>query len=311
MSDETTELPKAGTPVGSRVELPPERARVCSSCGAFNVTEREVCRVCAVDLATGEALPWPHPDPDPEIAASYPGERPHPRRWLLAAAAVLVVAGLLLLGMVIAGIGPFADGPSVPDASFASEAYPDDPVDLGLSDIATMTTHPPEGDRTYVAARMVDDTPETAWRSDGFQDQDVSDDPLEIIDLFLAEPAWVDEILIRNGDQRDLAAYEQEGRPRHVRVTFDGGTSYLLNLLDEGRGQQSIELPEPALTTMVRFEVDEVFEGSEDDGVAISDLGLTGWEATDADAELAQERADALPATAPRHVNGTALRRRG
>ena len=301
MSDETTEMPAA---VASDREPAPERARVCPSCGAFNVTEREICRLCAADLLSGDPLPWPHPDPDPEVAAEHLGERPHPRRWLFAAAAVLVATGALLLGMVIAGLGPFADGPSVPDADFSAEAYAGEPVALGLSDIATMTTRPPEGDRTFVAARMVDDTPETAWRSDELQEQLVSDDPLEIIDLFLVEPAWVEEILIRNGDQFDLQAYEEEGRPRQVRVTFDGGKSYLLNLLDEGRGQQSIDLPEPHLTTMVRFEIVDVFPGSQSDGIGISDLEIRGWRATDVDAELAGERADALPATAPRVRNG-------
>ncbi len=301
MSDETTELPAA---VRSDRDLAPERARVCPACGAFNVTEREICRLCAADLLSGHPLPWPHPDPDPEVAAEHLGERPHPRRWLFAAAAVLVVIGALLLGMVIAELGPFADGPSVPDADFSAEVYASDASDLALSDIATMTTRPPEDGRTFVAARMVDDAPETAWRSDELQEQLVSDDPLEIIDLFLVQPAWVEEIRIRNGDQFDLQAYEEEGRPRQVRITFDGGKSYLLNLLDEGRGQQSIELPEPHLTTMVRLEVVDVFPGSQSDGVAISDLELRGWEATAEDAHLAEERADAVPATAPRVRNG-------
>lgn len=303
MSDETTQLPATASSADAEGR-PPERARVCPSCGAFNLAEREVCRSCAVDLATGDRLPWPSPDPEPEVASTRLHERPHPRRWLLAFASVLAVAGLLLLGLVLAEVGPFADGPSVPDAGFSPEAYPDDAGHLLLTDIATMTTRPPEGERTFVAAHMVDDTAETAWRSGVIGEQDAPDDALEIIDLFLAEPAWVSELLIRNGDQLDLEAYEQEGRLREVLMTFDGGATYRLNLLDEGRGQQSIELPGPELTTMVRLEVIDVFPGSESDGIAISDLELGGWVANDADAELARERADALPATAPRGPNG-------
>lgn len=302
MSDETTELPRV-------VETPDaaagtERARVCPACGAFNAIERELCRRCAVDLASGEALPWPQPDPDTEVGSATVHHRPHPRRWLFALAAILAVGGVLLLGFVLAGVGPFAEGPSVPEASFDADAYPGETADLLLSDIATMTTRSAEGDRTFEAARMVDDTPETAWRSDGLQDQLTEDDALEIVDLYLDEPAWIHELLIRNGDQLDLQAYEEAGRVRQVRMTFDGGDSYLLNLLDEGRGQQSIELPEPELTTMVRLEVVDHFPGSVSDGIAISDLELRGWTASDDDADLAERRAEALPATAPRGVNG-------
>jgi hypothetical protein len=219
-------------------------------------------------------------------------------------AAIVVAGGLVLLGLVLAEVGPFAEGPSVPDARFTAAVYPDEPETLIISEVATMTTRPPEGARTFIGAHLVDDTPDTAWRSNGLQDQLFDGDPLEMLDLFLAEPAWIDHLLIRNGDQADLRAYEEEGRLRQVRLTFDGGTSYLLNLLDEGRGQQVIELPEPALTTIVRLEVLDVFPGSESDGVAISDLDLGGWRTTEVDAELAEERAEALPATAPRRDNG-------
>ncbi len=300
MNDDTIELSASAGDTGA--VPPPERARACPSCGAFNVTHREMCRRCGVDLETGHRLPWPEPDPDPAAAAAALIDRPHPRRWLLAVVAVLVGAGLLLLGLYLAEVGPFADGPSVPDAEFAAARYADEPSSLLLTDVATMTTRPPDGDRTFIAAHMVDDTPETAWRSDGLQDGVDPDVPLEIVDLILAEPAWVDHLLIRNGDQFDLEAYEREGRARQVRATFDGGRSYLLHLLDEGRGQQIVELPEPALTTMVRLEVLDVFPGSDSDGIGISDLELRGWPALEGDVVLARERADALPADAPRPV---------
>ncbi len=299
MSDDTTEM-SVPTVSDHSADSLAERARVCPSCGAFNVTRREVCRRCAVDLETGATLPWPEPDPDPATVATPLIERPHPRRWLWALASVLVVSGIVLLGLVLAQVGPFADGPSVPEAAFDPQRYTDDPATVTITDIATVSTRPPDEDRSYVAVRMVDDDPATAWRSDGLQDQLSEDDPLEIIDLILEEPAWVDEVLLRNGDQIDLAAYEEEGRLRQVRAVFDGGVAYLLNLLDDGRGQQAIELPAPVLTTMVRFEVLDIFPGSERDGVSVSDLELVGWIALPGDEELARERADALPADVPR-----------
>jgi hypothetical protein len=301
VSDETTELPAAVGTDTSELQ-PSERARVCPSCGAFNAVEREVCRRCAVDLATGGSLPWPSPEPDPRASATL-REGPHPRRWFFALAAIVGAAAALLLAFMIAEIGPFSDGPSVPDASYEPALYQDEPAHLALTDIATVTTRPPEGERTFVAAHMVDDTAETAWRSATLEGE-VAGDALEIIDLILEEPAWIDRVLIRNGDQLDLEAYEREGRLREVRMVLDGGTIYRLNLLDEGRGQQVIELPEPHLTTMVRFEVLDYFPGSESDGIAISDLDVAGWPAAGPDARLAARRADALPADAPRGLNG-------
>jgi hypothetical protein len=302
VSDETTELPVAVGAHASTEASAPERARVCPSCGAFNVAEREVCRRCAVDLTSGDGLPWPTPDPDPRAAAIL-RDQPHPRRWLYALAAIFVAAVALLLGFRIAEVGPFSDGPSVPDARYEPSLYSDEPSHLVLSDIATVTTLSPESQRTFVAAHMVDDTAETAWRSDPL-DGAVVADALEIVDLILEEPAWVDRVLIRNGDQLDLEAYEQEGRLREVRMVLDGGVMYRLNLLDEGRGQQVIELPEPRLTTMVRLEVLDYFPGSESDGVAVSDLELAGWPAVGPDERLAVRRAEALPADAPRGGNG-------
>lgn len=299
MSDDTTEI--SVTAAQDRaVEPPPDRARVCPSCGAFNLLRREVCHSCGVDLETGATLPWPEPDPDPAAVAIPLVDRPHPRRWLFVLAAVVVASGVVLLGLVLAGVGPFADGPNVPDATFDAGLYVDEPEVLVVTDIATVTTRPAEGDRSFIAAQMVDDDPDTAWRSDGLQDQVLDDDPLEIIDLFLEGPAWVDSLRLRNGDQFDPDDYEQEGRLREVRAVFDGGVVYLLNLLDEGRGLQEVELPTPALTTMVRLEVVDVFPGSESDGVGVSDLELSGWRALTADVELADERAEALPADAPR-----------
>lgn len=274
-------------------------ARACPTCGVFNPRSREVCRTCGADLETGEALPWPEPDPDPDLQASPVVVAPNPRRWWLAIAAVLAAAALLLLGLVIAEVGPFAAPPEIPAAAFDAEAYDGEPTVLLLSDVATVTTHPPIDGRPFEAAQMVDDDPETAWRSDGLQDDPAVPQALEIIDLFLDEPAWISSIVLRNGDQSDLGAYEESARLRRVRAIVDGGQVYVLNLLDDGRGQQAIELPEPVLSTMVRLEIVAVFPGTADDGAAISDLDLQGWTAVDEDASLAARRAEVAPATAP------------
>lgn len=288
--DDVTDVVRTGAP---------RTARACPACGVFNPRPREVCRTCGVDLETGEALPWPEPDPDPDLQSAPAVPAPHPRRWWLAVAAILAVAGLVLLGLVVAEVGPFAPPPEIPSAVFDAETYDGEPTGLMLSDVATISTHPPIDGRPFEAAQMVDNDPETAWRSDGLQADDTVDQPLEIIDLFLDEPAWISSIVLRNGDQAGVGAYQEAARLRRVRAVVDGGEVYLLNLLDDGRGQQAVELPEPVLTSMLRLEIVAVFPGTAEDGVAISDLELRGWTAVGQDVALADDRAEVAPATAP------------
>ncbi len=295
--DDDTDVQDTATSGGEVTEAPSRTARACPTCGIFNASEREVCRSCGVDLETGEELPWPDPDPDPDVRASAVATAPHPRRWWLAVAAILAAAGLLLLGLVVAQLGPFAPPTTVPDADFDASLYPGEPTDLVLSDIATVTFLPPQDGRGFQAARMVDDNPETAWRSDGLLDD--PDQPLEIVDLFLEEPSWISALVIRNGDQVDLRAYEDISRLHRVRAIVDGGGAYIFNLLDDGRGRQAIELPEPVLSTVLRLEIIEVFPGVDGNGVGVSDIELHGWSAVGDDLDLAAERAETAPATAP------------
>ncbi len=300
MNDETrTQDTDVGGDGGADQERPsPARtARGCPACGSFNPSEREVCRACGADVVTGDPLPWP--DPDPDVQVSQVVTEPNPHRWWLPVAAILAAAGLLLLGLVVAGLGPFASTPTVPDAAFDADRYEGDTQDLLLSDIATVSTVPPRDGRSFEAAQMVDDDPETAWRSDGFLEPGEANGPLEIVDLFLAEPGWISEIVLRNGDQSDLGTYAEVARLRQVRAIADGGEVVLLNLLDDGRGRQIVELPDPVLSTMLRLEVMEVFPGTDGNGVAVSDVEVRGWTAIGDDPALAAERAEIQPATAP------------
>ncbi len=112
-----------------------------------------------------------------------------------------------------------------------------------------------------------------------------------MIDLRLAEPAWVTRIEVRNGDHRSSDAYERSDRLLTGVLTLDGGRSYRVDLLDIGLGAQVVELPQPELTTRVSLRIDRVFEGTGPRGVALSEVTVVGWTAGAADAALARERA--------------------
>lgn len=293
------------TDVGDDRSGDPERpstvrtARGCPACGTFNPSARELCRACGADVVTGDALPWPEPDPDPDVQVLQVVAAPDPHRWWLPVAAILAAAGLVLLGLVVAEVGPFASATVVPEAAFDADRYDGDTQQLLLSGIATVSTLPPRDGRSFQAALMVDDDPGTAWRSDGLLEPGEANGPLEIVDLFLTEPGWISEIVLRNGDQSDLGTYAEVARLRQVRAIADGGEVVLLNLLDDGRGRQIVELPDPVLSTMLRLEVVEVFPGVDDNGVAVSDLEVRGWTAIGDDPSLAAERAEIQPASAP------------
>jgi hypothetical protein len=294
-SETTGEIPRivragAGDPTA---EIGPA-IRTCPNCGAPNSSRRELCGRCGADLDTGELAARPDPRPFTPLAPSEEDDD-GARRWLAPVAAVLGVVALVLIGLAVAGLGPFDRGPSVPEAVFEPQRYAEDAERLPLSDIATVSSLPPQGGESFSPDRMVDDDTSTAWNSDG--DGDGPEHGIgERIDVVLAEPAWLGRIVIANGDQRDPDTYAANARVKRAQLTLDGGVTFVINLLDEGLGEQAVEFRQPVLTTSLRIEVLEVFRGDTHPDLAISDLALEGWTADGEDREVAQRRADTRPA---------------
>jgi hypothetical protein len=265
--------------------------RDCAACGWSNDADRELCRRCGADVATGEELPRLVERPDPfETEAVVPTRR---RRWWLPVAIVAIVAGAVVAGLWFAEVGPFATSAPVPPVAFDADRYPpDDEQVLTLTTVATRTVAAGQGDRTFAAAQLVDDDLTTAWRSDPSA---LEEEASELLELDLEAPAWVAAIVVANGDQFDAASFEASGRLQQVQLQFDGGERLRANLLDQ-RGRQLLALDEPRLTTAVRIEVLDDFPGVAEDGVAVSDVALRGWPADPDDAALARERAAVRPA---------------
>ena len=275
---------------------PDDQRRTCPSCGAANSPRRELCGRCGVDLETGVSPPRPSGDEPP---AEGPGRAEPERRrlspWLVVAGLVLVAAAVLG-GLTLAGLGPLADVGSAPQATFDSEIYDDQPAPLTLSDVATSSALSPSGGERYDASQLVDDDLTTAWNSDGAQGEDGVG---ETIDLFLAEPAWVQRVVVDNGFQRDATTYADNARIRRGLLRLDGEEEVSIRLEDLGLQRQAIELPEPVLTTTMHLEITEAFAGDTYPDLAVAGLELHGWTATDGDAEVATERAE-VDRAAPR-----------
>lgn len=288
----TGPIGRGGPGAGERTRV---LARRCPSCGAPNDGAREVCRGCGVDLHNGEELPRPRATPDP-FTTSPVFPRRRRARWWLPLLAILVVAGAVLVGLSVVGIGPLAPAPELPAASFRPERYTEDTVgDLPLAYLATLTARPAADGRGFDRDQLADEDLATAWHADPAARPDGR---LETVELFLDEPGWVSHVVIANGDQYDEGSFAAAARVERLRLRFDGGRARTAVLLDLP-GRQEVTLDEPLLTTSVRIEVLSEFPGEVGQGVALSDVDLRGWPADDQDRVLAERRAELQPTAPP------------
>lgn len=268
--------------------------RTCTSCGAVNPRVRELCRACGLDL---------DPEDRTSVAARPPARVPRPARrlgrrgrwWVPILAVVVAIPAVAVTVLFVAGLGPFAGGEQEPldPVPFPEERYPVLGEPLALTDVATLTAAPPEGDRVFRPQGMVDGDPTTAWRSEVAA---LPAEAHETIDLVLERPAWITGIAISNGDHRDRLAYARSGRIRTATLVFDGGVRITAQLRDLGRQRQLITLHQPMLSTAVRLELEEVIAGEVNPGAAVSSIEVRGHPADAQDVTLAEARAAQRPA---------------
>ncbi|MFU8839176.1 MAG: NADase-type glycan-binding domain-containing protein [Nitriliruptoraceae bacterium] len=264
----------------------------CPSCGQVNARSRELCRACGLDLDPADRTSVaPRPGAPPPATSSR-------WRWLrhgwIVAAAVLLVAGAVTATLAWAEVGPFAPTEApLAAVAFPADRYPEAPTPLELADIGTLTSAAPDGDRIFAPDRMVDADPGTAWRGEAGA---LPEGAHETIDVALARPAWVRELVVANGDHLDAAAYEASGRVQRLELWVDGDLYLQATLLDLGRQRQAVVLPEPLLTTAVRLVLVDTLDGIEHAEPAIAGLELRGYPADPEDAALAEDRAQRRPA---------------
>ena len=259
----------------------------CPVCRRVNPPDRLLCTACAAELDTGRSLAvW---SGALEPAPSGRGRR----RGLPARRAVRTVLGLVAAAVVVVGplrllgLGPFAPPARLDAAVLLASGYPDPAAALDVDLVGTTSTVAGVVDRDVAPLRLDDGDVTTAWIGAPVDDAGAG----EVIDLRLAEPAWVTSLEIRNGDQRSNDAYERSGRLLSGVLTLDGGRAYRIDLLDIGLAAQVVELPRPELTTRISIRVDRTFPGTASRGVALSEVTIVGWTAGAADAALARERA--------------------
>lgn len=304
VDDEDDDPTDPGPVATSAVVTPPvESLRECPSCGATNSPRRVLCGRCGADLESGNVVePRPRPTRPAVVAAPAATRKASSgmNRTVVAIVTAALLVGAGLGAMVALGIGPFAPADGPPPAMFDRSDYPGAPGPLddpGIS-VGVSTTHQSTGDRSYGAARMLDDDPTTAWNSSG---QTNPGGVGERIRVEFPEPVWLTRIVVENGDGHDHARFLGNARIKRAAVMLDAGVSFTV-LLEDVQGPQVIMLDVPELTTGLRIEVLEVYPGDTYDDLAVSELDFEGYVATAEDAEVAAARAR-YPRTAPSEVS--------
>lgn len=278
--------PAPQAPAGGAVRPDPSDPP-CPVCRRSNEADRLLCSGCAAELDTGRphAL-WSGALDTPSRAGGRPAAGPRYRPALRGLGLLVPVVALVAGSLRLLGIGPFAPPARLEAAVLLAAGYPDAPQLLAVDAVGTTTTVVGVVDRDVAALRLIDGDAATAWIG-----APVVDGAGEVIDLVLAEPAWVTGLEVRNGDHSSNDAYERSDRLLSGLLTFDGARTYRVDLLDIGIEAQTLTLPQPELTTRVSIRVEQVFAGTGARGVALSEVAVIGWSAGAADAALARERA--------------------
>lgn len=301
--DETDPTDPADGPSGSTTVVRSERAelRECPNCDAPNSARRNICGRCGADLSTGE-IPGSNGPIVSEVdgprrgAAARDRERLEDEPSRTGRLVALVVAVGVLLGALIGGLialdaGPFGQDEGEPEMveapPFDPARYEDDAEALTVTAIGTSTTHEPLGDERYDASQMVDRDLTTAWNNAGTRN---AGGVGEVIAVEFEGPVWIDEVVLGNGSQASDAAFLGNARLERARFRLDGGVVYEVTFLDRQQ-LQSVQLPEPVLTTGVLVDVLSVFAGDTYEDLAISELRFRGWPADESDRSVAEERA--------------------
>jgi hypothetical protein len=218
----------------------------CDTCGAVNAASRPLCARCGTPLRDeipgGDALP----DALPPAAPSRGRHREGPSVLL----ALVILAGLITAGVLLAlvtarvtaqDVDELAGGVSLAEATASS----------------ALASHP--------AAAVIDGDPTTAWVA--FGDGDGEEPWVEVV---LARPTTVRNVLLWNGDQADEQRFSERGRAAVVRIEL-GDRRFRVTLRDR-IGAQAIDLPQGVTADRVRLVIEESVPGRTSTELAISEV---------------------------------------
>lgn len=249
-----------GTSVGQSPATTPEEPRStraprlveCDECGAGNAASRPLCARCGAPLRDeipgGDALPdTAHGDlATPPGAGDTPATRDVPTVLLT----LVILAGLVTAGVLLSLVSFRVNAPEAPAV----------PTGVNLQAASASTAldgHP--------ASLAIDGDPATAW-TEAAQGPGEG----EWLEVTMATDVSVQRVLIWDGDQRGDVQFEENGRAAAVRIEV-ADRQFRVRLQDL-KGPQAIDLPEPVTADRVRVVVEEATAGSRYTDLAISEI---------------------------------------
>lgn len=253
--------------------------QTCPRCGAPNGPRRGACGRCGADLSSDRPAPSRDAVVEEPVQVVPP---PPPLRWRLILAIITVSALVGTAAGAFVWMRMREEEPAERATAFDREVYPDSPGPLEVAEVSATSTLAPRGAITYAAALVADGDPQTAWN----EGAEPGPGEGEAVTIRLAEPAWVAQLVIRNGYQKDQATFFHNTRAARLLARLDDGSLYELVLLDR-MGEQVVELPVPALTGTLVLEVVAAYPGLHYEDLALSEIVLHGWVARGADREAA------------------------
>lgn len=236
-----------------------EAARLiaCPQCGATNAASRMMCGRC------GRRLDAPAPEAD---AGEEPRPVPHsPGRFRLLVAALALIAGSVVVGVVLAfaaarGLGPFTGVVPAPAVT--------GPAALETAAASASSAAPAAGDVTYDAANVLDGDPTTAWH-EGERGSGID----EWVEVELAAERPVSRVLVWNGYQRQ-GRFADHARVARMEISV-AERVFTVDLRDL-QGPQAVDLPEPVTADRVRLTILDVYPGDRYEDTAISEIEIFG-----------------------------------
>jgi hypothetical protein len=284
----------------------------CAACGIANPVGRTFCQTCGATLATAvvagaigrgwTGLPPPAPTGSATggqlTTSPVPAASPRARRGIPGWVVVVAVLGIVVGAAVVGGsvflkqatepsaaavtAPPGSRGspgvtPSASSSGPAASISPRPPVKAVTLTPTGATASSVVGDRPkFDAAKAIDGDRKTAWQ------EGTTDEAGQWIEVTFPKLARIDAVLINNGYQVNVAAYQGNRRLRDVRVSVNGGRSITVRLKDDAK-QQRINLGGIADATSVRIEIVSTYPpkktsyaGSPFDDAAVSEIAIVG-----------------------------------
>ncbi|CAN5648707.1 hypothetical protein BH24ACT15_BH24ACT15_07090 [soil metagenome] len=224
----------------------------CDDCGAGNAASRPLCARCGAPLRDeipgGDALPDSAHDHGGLQAATSGSSAARDVPTVLLS--LVILAGLVTAGVLL----------SLLSSRVGASESPTVPTGVSLQAASASTAldgHP--------ASHAIDGDPATSW-TEAAQGPGQE----EWLEVTMAADVSVQRVLIWDGDQRSDRQFRENGRAKAVRIEV-ADRQFRVRLQDL-KGPQAIDLPEPVVADRVRVVVEDAIAGSRYTDLAISEI---------------------------------------